>query len=84
MVDYVERVVKPQFFTINGIAKVDIYGSEYAMRIWLDPDRMAAQGLSTLQVMAALKVQITYKLQPVMQTDAFYKAETKQLLNAKV
>ena len=54
VVDYVERVVKPQFFTINGIAKVDIYGSEYAMRIWLDPDRMAAQGLSAPQVMAAL------------------------------
>ena len=54
VVDYVERVVKPQFFTINGIAKVDIYGSEYAMRIWLDPDRMAAQGLSAPQVMSAL------------------------------
>ena len=54
VVDYVERVAKPQFFTINGIAKVDVYGAEYAMRIWLDPDRMAAQGLSAPQVMAAL------------------------------
>ena len=54
VVDYVERVAKPQFFTINGIAKVDVYGAEYAMRIWLDPDRMAAQGLSAPQVMSAL------------------------------
>lgn len=42
VVDYIERVVKPQFFTVNGIAKVQIYGGPYAMRIWLDPDRMAA------------------------------------------
>ena len=54
VVDYIERVVKPQFFTVNGIAKVQIYGGPYAMRIWLDPDRMAAQGLSAPQVMSAL------------------------------
>lgn len=38
--DYIERVVKPQFFTIEGVAKVTIYGaSQYAMRIWLDPKK---------------------------------------------
>lgn len=53
--DYIERVVKPQMFTVQGVAKVDIYGAaEYAMRIWLDPQRLAAQNLSATQVMAAL------------------------------
>ncbi|MFC0323341.1 efflux RND transporter permease subunit [Gallibacterium melopsittaci] len=54
IVDYLERVVKPQFFTIPGIAKIDIYGGEYALRIWLDPAKMAAQNLSTTSVMTAL------------------------------
>ncbi|AWX14806.1 transporter [Mergibacter septicus] len=52
--DYIERVIKPQFYTINGIAKVDVYGSPYALRIWLDPAKMAAQGLSATEVIGAL------------------------------
>ncbi|WP_233114880.1 efflux RND transporter permease subunit [Aggregatibacter actinomycetemcomitans] len=53
--DYIERVVKPQFFTVEGVASVQIFGaSEYALRIWLDPQKMAAQNLSATQVMSAL------------------------------
>ncbi|TNH03611.1 transporter [Testudinibacter sp. TR-2022] len=53
--DYIQRVVKPQFFTIPGVAKVDIFGgTPYAMRIWLDPQKMAALGLSAPRVMTAL------------------------------
>lgn len=54
IVDYIERVVKPQFFTISGIAKVEIYGGEYSLRIWLDPAKMAAQNLATTDVTSAL------------------------------
>lgn len=53
--DYINRVVKPQFFTIEGVAEVQIFGAaEYALRIWLDPQKMAAQNLSASQVMSAL------------------------------
>ncbi|WP_386692050.1 MULTISPECIES: multidrug efflux RND transporter permease subunit AcrB [unclassified Lonepinella] len=53
--DYIQRVVKPQLFTVQGVAKVNIYGgAEYAMRIWLDPQKMASQNLSAPQVMSAL------------------------------
>lgn len=53
--DYIERVVKPQLFTVEGVAKVQVYGgAEYAMRIWLDPQKLAAQNLSATQVMTAL------------------------------
>ncbi|MCX2962363.1 efflux RND transporter permease subunit [Rodentibacter caecimuris] len=53
--DYINRVVKPQFFTIEGVAEVQIFGAaEYAMRIWLDPQKMAGQNLSASQVMSAL------------------------------
>lgn len=53
--DYINRVVKPQFFTIEGVAEVQIYGAaEYALRIWLDPQKMAGQNLSASEVMSAL------------------------------
>ena len=53
--DYINRVVKPQFFTIEGVAEVQIFGAaEYAMRIWLDPQKMAGQNLSAPEVMSAL------------------------------
>ncbi|MFU2127776.1 efflux RND transporter permease subunit [Gallibacterium anatis] len=53
--DYIERVVKPQFFTVSGVAKVEVFGgASYALRIWLQPEKMAALGLSASDVMGAL------------------------------
>ncbi|WKE65610.1 multidrug efflux RND transporter permease subunit [Gallaecimonas kandeliae] len=55
--DYLERVVQAQLFTVDGVAKVNLYGGiKFALRIWLDPQRMAAYGLTAedvLQVLAA-------------------------------
>ncbi len=54
--DYLERVVQPQMFTINGVAKVTLNGgSDFAMRIWLDPQRMASYSLDTAQVLQILR-----------------------------
>ncbi|MEZ7863147.1 MAG: multidrug efflux RND transporter permease subunit [Aeromonadaceae bacterium] len=54
--DYLERVVKPQLFTVPGVAKVNLYGgTEFALRIWLDPDRMAAYNLTATEVTSVLK-----------------------------
>ncbi|ODR85608.1 multidrug efflux RND transporter permease subunit [Shewanella xiamenensis] len=56
LTDYLERVVKPQLFTIDGVAKVNLYGGiKYAMRIWLDPARMGAFNLSSSDVMQVLQ-----------------------------
>ncbi|NBI41297.1 MMPL family transporter [[Haemophilus] felis] len=53
--DYIERVIKPKFFTVEGVADVQIFGaSDYALRIWLDPAKMAAQNLSAIAVRNAL------------------------------
>ena len=53
--DYINRVVKPQFFTVNGVSSVDIFGATtFGLRIWLDPDKMAGNNLSGAQVLAAL------------------------------
>ncbi|PQJ68270.1 multidrug efflux RND transporter permease subunit [Photobacterium angustum] len=54
--DYIERVVKPQLFTVNGVSKVDMYGGvPYALRVWLDPQKMAAFNLSATDVIQVLK-----------------------------
>ncbi len=53
--DYLERVINPQLFTVNGVSKVDLYGGmKYALRIWLDPAKMAALDLTASDVMSIL------------------------------
>jgi len=45
----------PELTRIKGIAQTRILGSrQYAMRVWLDPDRMRAYGVSTDDVMKAI------------------------------
>ncbi|MBC8013980.1 MAG: efflux RND transporter permease subunit [Methyloceanibacter sp.] len=53
--DYINRVVQPRLQTFNGVANAQMLGGQiFAMRIWLDPDRMAALGVTPLDVRAAL------------------------------
>lgn len=53
--DYLERVINPQLFTVNGVSKVDLYGGmKYALRVWLDPAKMAAYKLTASDVMQVL------------------------------
>ncbi|WP_324035206.1 multidrug efflux RND transporter permease subunit [Aeromonas caviae] len=53
--DYLERVIKPQLFTVSGVSKVDLYGGvEFALRVWLDPAKMAAFDLTSSDVMTVL------------------------------
>ena len=54
--DYLTRVVQPLLATVNGVASADILGGQtFAMRLWLDPARMAARGISASDVAAALR-----------------------------
>ena len=58
--DYADRVVADQLKTLPGVASVIIGGERrYAMRIWLDPDRMAALGVTVQDVETALRSQNT-------------------------
>jgi multidrug efflux pump len=46
-----DNILKTRFETISGVGRVDIWGSkQYAMRLWLDPDRMAAHGVTARDV----------------------------------
>jgi hydrophobe/amphiphile efflux-1 (HAE1) family protein len=54
--DYITRVVQPRLQTIGGVAKAELLGGQvFAMRIWLDPDRMASLGVTPLDVRRALE-----------------------------
>jgi multidrug efflux pump len=53
--DYLTRVVQPQITAVSGVQRADILGGRvFAMRIWLNPDRMAALGISATEVRQAL------------------------------
>ena len=53
--DYLDRVVRPQLQAINGVASAEILGgATFAMRVWLDPDKMASLGITPLDVRNAL------------------------------
>jgi hydrophobe/amphiphile efflux-1 (HAE1) family protein len=53
--DYLNRVVQPKLQTIDGIANAQILGGQtFAMRVWLNPNRMAARGVTPTDVAEAL------------------------------
>src|SRR5579883_2102014 len=55
--DYLARVVQPILSTVDGVASADILGGQtFAMRVWLDPTRMAARGISADDVANAIRV----------------------------
>src|SRR2546430_3610357 len=56
--NYATLHVKDTLARLPGVADVQIFaGREYAMRIWLDPDKVAAHNLNASEVLAALRAQ---------------------------
>lgn len=55
LTDWLLRTLQPQFSTLSGVQKVTIEGGrQIAMRIWIDPDRLASFNLSPGDVQGAL------------------------------
>jgi multidrug efflux pump len=56
--NYATLQVKDVLARINGVGQVQLFGSgDYAMRIWLDPTKVAARGLSAGDVVNAIREQ---------------------------
>ena len=56
--NYADIFIKDEIARIKGVGNVSVFGSEsYAMRIWLDADKMANYGLSTTEVTNAIQAQ---------------------------
>jgi multidrug efflux pump len=53
--DYAENVIAPRFETIEGVSGVQIWGfKRYAMRLWMNPEKMGALGITSQDIKAAL------------------------------
>lgn len=54
--DYLSRVIQPKLATLPGMAEAEILGNQvFAMRLWLDPVKLAAYGLSAGDVNDAVR-----------------------------
>ncbi|HKE94364.1 MAG TPA: efflux RND transporter permease subunit, partial [Povalibacter sp.] len=56
LTDWLSRTLQPQLSTLEGVQRVSLEGSRpLAMRVWIDPDRLAARNLAPGDVHAALQ-----------------------------
>ena len=55
--DYAARNLQPELQRVKGIGQVQLFGSENAMRVWIDPDKLRGFNLSAADVTAAIRAQ---------------------------
>ncbi|MBC7137146.1 MAG: efflux RND transporter permease subunit [Defluviimonas sp.] len=56
LTEYLERVIRPRMSTIEGVAEIQVLGAaNYAMRVWIDPLKLAARGVTASEVAAAIR-----------------------------
>jgi len=56
--NYIDRYIKDELKRVPGVGDVIIFGErKYAMRLWIDPDRLAGHGITADEVVNALREQ---------------------------
>ena len=55
--DYVASNLQDSLSRVNGVGEVSLFGSQYAMRIWLDPNKLNSYQLTTADVTSAITAQ---------------------------
>ncbi|MGE4239248.1 efflux RND transporter permease subunit [Ramlibacter sp.] len=55
--DYASRSVLPELQRIPGVGQAQLFGTEQAMRIWIDPQKLVSFNLSAAEVTAAIRSQ---------------------------
>ncbi|WP_049630127.1 efflux RND transporter permease subunit [Cellvibrio sp. pealriver] len=55
--DYVAANVQDQLSRVNGVGQIQLFGSQYAMRIWLDANKLANYKLTTIDIVSAIRAQ---------------------------
>lgn len=54
--EFLTRVVQPRFATLEGVGAADILGGrDFAMRIWVDPIRLASRNVTAAEVVSAIR-----------------------------
>ncbi|SDA97323.1 efflux RND transporter permease subunit [Mesorhizobium qingshengii] len=59
LADYVDATVNDTLKRVEGVGTTQLFGSGYAMRIWLDPDKLAKYALMPSDVASAIEAQNT-------------------------
>lgn len=57
LADYAERNIRPELQRLDGVGEARLFGAQYAMRIWVDPNKLKAYNLSFADVNAAISTQ---------------------------
>ena len=57
LADYMSNTLVDEFSRIEGVGGVQVFGAQYAMRIWLDPSKLAAFQLAPTDVVSAVSAQ---------------------------
>lgn len=57
LVDYMNATLKDQISRLPGVGDIQVFGDEYAMRVWLDVDKLYDYQLSAQDVVAAIQAQ---------------------------
>ena len=55
--DYLARNVVPELRRIDGVGRVQLFGAEQAMRVWVEPDKLTAYGLTMQDLAQAIEQQ---------------------------
>lgn len=55
--DYLQRSIQPQIQTLPGVGSAEVWGSSYAMRIWLNQRLMSAYNITPNDIYTALSTQ---------------------------
>jgi multidrug efflux pump len=55
--DYAARNVLPELQRVPGVGQAQLFGTEQAMRVWIDPKKLQGLGLSAAEVVAAIRAQ---------------------------
>src|SRR5215475_3859146 len=55
--DHLSRVVQPELATVDGVAQAEVLGGQtFAMRLWVDPLKMAARGVTANDLATAIQL----------------------------
>jgi multidrug efflux pump len=55
--DYASRTILPEIQRIPGVGQAQLFGTEQAMRVWIDPAKLVSFGISAAEVNAAIRAQ---------------------------
>ncbi|WP_371133470.1 efflux RND transporter permease subunit [Rheinheimera sp.] len=82
--NYASLNVKDELARIEGVGSVQLFGAgDYSMRIWLDPNKVAALGLSPAQITAAIREQNQQAAAGSLGAQPSGDAEFQLLINVK-